>query len=150
MKRKILLLLVSFLALAVAMQAQGFYNNRYQQQLDEQYTSGLFRGSNGYMLVPKDDPSSLASLTIFQYIQGRVPGLIINNNNLYAPSASWRMGATNFYLNEVRVDASVLASIPINDIGLVKIFRPLFAGAIGNGSGGAIALYLMREDEEEE
>lgn len=131
------------------MQAQGRYNNRYLQQLDEQYTSGLFRGSNANMLVPKDDPSSLASLTIFQYIQGRVPGLIINNNNIFAPSASWRMGSTTFYLNEIRVDASLLASIPISDIGLVKIFRPPFSGAIGNGSGGAIAMYLQRGEEEE-
>ena len=141
--------MISSLSLVVTMQAQGGYNNRYHQQLDEQYTSGLFRGSNAYMLVPKDDPSSLASLTIFQYIQGRVPGLIINNTNLFAPSASWRMGSTAFFLNEIRVDASLLASIPVNDIGLVKIFRPPFAGAIGNGSGGAIVLYLLRGEEEE-
>ena len=142
--------MISSLALAFALQATGVYNNRYHHQLDEQYSSGLFRGSNAFMLIPKDDPSSLASLTIFQYIQGRVPGLIINNNNIFAPSASWRMGSTAFYLNEVRVDASLLASIPINDIGLVKIFRPPFAGAIGNGSGGAIAVYLQRGEEEEE
>ena len=129
--------------------AQGPYTDRYRQKLDEQYTSGLFKGSNAYMLEPAKDPHAQSFLTVFQYLQGRVPGLVINNNKMFAPSVSWRMGNTAFFLNEMRVDASLLTTLNMNDIGLVKIFRPPFAGAIGNGSGGAIAVYTVKESGED-
>jgi len=150
MKKITTALILIFIGLSL--HAQIIRNEGYQQQLDEQYASGLFKGTlNSYMIVPADDPSSLGSLTIFHYLQGRIPGLMITTNWPYnTPTVRWRMGTPAYFLDEMRVDASVLSMISINDIGLVKVFRPPFIGAIGGGAGGAIAVYTLRGDEEEE
>ncbi len=126
------------------------FNEEYKKSLDFQYTSGVFKGiNNAYMLVPESDPAALASFTVFQYLQGRVAGLIIDNSRTYSPIVSWRMSATSFFLAEIQVDASILATINMNDIGLIKVFRPPFVGARGNGPGGAIAVYTLVGDEDE-
>jgi hypothetical protein len=148
MKNRILL---SFLLVVLGLYAQSqmITNDRYKKSLDEQYASGLFKGThNSYMMVPAEDPAAMGSFTIFQYLQGRIPGLIINNTWPLNPSVQWRMYRPAFFLNEIRVDAATIALLNINDIGLVKVFRPPFVGAIGNGPGGAIAVYTLRGDEE--
>jgi len=149
--KKIIFLLFVTVGIAASTHAQIVYKDEYKKSLDEQYASGVFKGtSNSYMLVPQDDPSSLASFTVFQYLQGRVAGLIIDNSKLYAPVVRWRMAHTAFFLDEMRVDASILATVNMNDIGLIKVFRPPFIGAFGNGPGGAIAVYTLRGEDEEE
>ncbi len=149
MKRKIILSIL-LVGIVFATQAQMVFNEEYKKSLDAQYTTGVFKGfNNAYMLVTETDPAALASFTVFQYLQGRVAGLIIDNSYSYSPVVSWRMSATSFFLNEMQVDASVLASVSMNDIGLIKVFRPPFVGARGNGPGGAIAVYTLRGDEEE-
>jgi hypothetical protein len=149
MKSKIILLIL-LVGIVFESQAQMVFNEEYKRSLDAEYTSGVFKGfNNAYMLVPDSDPAALASFTVFQYLQGRVAGLIIDNSRTYSPTASWRMSATSFFLNEMQVDASVLATVNMNDIGLIKVFRPPFVGARGNGPGGAIAVYTLLGDEEE-
>ena len=149
MKSK-LILLILLAAVVFKSQAQVVYNDEYKKNLDAQYTSGVFKGiNNAYMLVPDSDPAALASFTVFQYLQGRIAGLIIDNSRMYSPVVSWRMSATSFFLDEVQVDASVLATVNMNDIGLIKVFRPPFVGARGNGPGGAIAVYTLHGEEEE-
>ena len=149
MKSKIILLIL-LIGIVFESQSQMVFNEEYKKSLDAQYTSGLFKGiNNSYMLVPDSDPAALASYTIFQYLQGRVAGLIIDNSRTFSPVVSWRMSATSFFLNEMQVDASVLATVSMNDIGLIKVFRPPFVGARGNGPGGAIAVYTLLGDEDE-
>jgi hypothetical protein len=149
MNRKIILLILLG-GIAFETQAQMVFNEEYKKSLDAQYTSGVFKGfNNAYMLVPDSDPAALASFTIFQYLQGRVAGLVIDNSRMFSPTVSWRMSATSFFLDEIQVDASMLATINMNDIGLIKVFRPPFIGARGNGPGGAIAVYTLLGDEEE-
>jgi len=149
MKRKIILS-IFLVGIVFATQAQMVFNEEYKKNLDAQYTTGVFKGfNNAYMLVTETDPAALASFTVFQYLQGRVAGLIIDNSRAYSPVVSWRMSATSFFLNEMQVDAAVLATVSMNDIGLIKVFRPPFIGARGNGPGGAIAVYTLLGDEEE-
>lgn len=149
--KKIFILVLCFALTSVVASAQIIYNDAYKKSLDEQYATGMFKGApNAFMMVPADDPVAAGSITVFQYLQGRIPGLIINNSRMFTSSARWRMANTAYFLNEMQVDAGALAMINMNDIGLIKIFRPPFAGAIGNGAGGAIAVYTMRGDEDGE
>ena len=48
----------------------------------------------------------------------------------------------------MRVDAATITQLNVNDIALVKVYRPPFIGAFGNGPGGAIAVYLLKGEEE--
>jgi hypothetical protein len=50
------------------------------------------------------------------------------------------------YLNEVQINPTVLATVPANDIVMIKVFSN-FALAPGGGAGGALAIYTKRPDE---
>ncbi len=45
--------------------------------LDEKYTSGLFSGGDAYQFDLLNDPSAVGAISIFNYLQGSVPGLQI-------------------------------------------------------------------------
>jgi len=129
--------------------AQTVNSEEYRKQLNEEYTSGLFSTDNAYMLVPDDDPASVSYWNVFQYLQGRVPGLNIRNAYSFGSTrVAYRGGRPAFFLDEMRVDQSVINNINVSDIALVKIFRAPFMGAIGGGPNGAIAVYTKRGDEE--
>ncbi|BAV09659.1 hypothetical protein FLA_5710 [Filimonas lacunae] len=112
--------------------------------LDEKYASGMFKG-DGYQFDVMNDMVAQSSFSVFQYLQGRVAGLQINNTNAGGtPSASWRGSNTTFFLDEMPVDAQQLSNIPMTDVAYIKVMRPPFFGSFGGGSGGAIAVYTRR------
>jgi len=85
-------------------------------------------------------------MNIFQYLQSRVAGLQITGN-LSDPSLQWRGGRPSLYLNEMPSDASMLSSVAVSDIAMVKVFRPPFMGGFGGGANGAIAVYTKKGSE---
>ncbi|MFT3825484.1 MAG: hypothetical protein QM731_16315 [Chitinophagaceae bacterium] len=117
-----------------------------EQQLEDKYASGMFKGGDGYTFDMIDDPVAMSSMDIFQYLQGRVAGLQINRSGGDV-SLSWRQSTPALFLNEMPVDASMLQSTPVSDIAYVKVLRPPFFGASGGGAGGAIAVYTRKGDE---
>jgi outer membrane receptor protein involved in Fe transport len=54
------------------------------------------------------------------------------------------------FVDEMQMDPSYLNFISVNDIGMIKVIKGPFAGAIGNGGGGTIAIYTIRADDDEE
>ncbi len=115
-----------------------------EQKLDERYASGLFRGGDGYSFDLTSDPSANGFITLFNYLQGRVPGLQISNATSGGASLTWRGGAPDVYLDEIRTDPSQIASLPMSDIAYVKVMRPPFFGSAGGGGNGAIAVYTKK------
>lgn len=124
-------------------------NKTRMDQLEEIYMSGLFAGginARTYDLTREFMPQ----WNIFEYLQGRVPGLWIerrggfmNDYGLYYRQGGVRR-QMQIYLDEMLMqDASFISSIPTNDIALVKIF-PTFVGAPGGGANGVIAIYTKR------
>ncbi len=110
--------------------------------MDAEYTSGLFRGGDGYTFLLEDDPSARGALTVLQYLQGRVAGLQITGTGTQM-SMSWRGSTPSLYYNEMPSDLSMIQGMNMNDIAMIKVFRPPFMGGFG-GSGGAIAVYAKR------
>src|ERR1700741_3277699 len=124
---KSIILTTLFGVLLVSVQAQYRSNpTRVRADLEKEYTSGLFKSDNAYAFVPAEDPAAVASFSILQYLQGRVPGLLISLDRFNMPYVSWRNARPAFFLDEVRVDARTLSMINMNDIGYVKVFRPPF------------------------
>ncbi len=113
------------------------------QQMDEQYTSGLFSGGDGYTFVTEDDPFANSSLSVLNYLQGKVAGLQITGNGPQM-SMSWRGGTPTLFFNEMQSDINQIQNLPMSDVALIKVFRPPFMGAPGGGSGGAIAVYTKK------
>ena len=125
-------------------------NKTRMEQLEDIYMSGLFSGginARTYDLTNEFIPQ----WNIFEYLQGRVPGLWIergygfDNYRLYYRQAGARR-QMQVYLDEMLVDASFISTIPTSDIAIVKVF-PTFVGAPGGGANGVIAIYTKRGHE---
>jgi hypothetical protein len=112
------------------------------QVMDEKYSSGMFKGGDGYQFDLVNDPLAGSYMDVFSYLQGKVAGLQINSAT-NPPSLSWRGGAPAVYLDEMQTDADMISSVPVSDIAYVKIFRPPFMGGYG-GANGAIAIYTRK------
>lgn len=113
-----------------------------EEIMDDKYTSGLFSGGASKSFDLITDPSAAASFDIFNYLQGKVAGMMITPGN--PPSISWRGGQPALFLNELPVQPDMLATIPVSDIAYVKILNPPFMGAPGGGANGAIAVYTRK------
>lgn len=113
-----------------------------KQQMDEDYTSGLFSGADDYSFITEDDPFANSSQTVLNYLQGKVPGLQVNLGG--TPTLTWRGGNPAIFLNESPADLQLIQSIPMTDVAMIKVFRPPFMGAIGGGGSGAIAVYYKK------
>jgi hypothetical protein len=115
-----------------------------EQKLDEKYTSALFSGDARNFDVG-NDPLASASLSVFQYLQGRVAGLQINvGGGGSMPQLSWRGGTPVFYLDEMSTDAQMLQNINMADVAYIKVFSPGSVNAFSSSGGGAIAVYTKK------
>ena len=111
-----------------------------EQKTEDRYTTGMFKSDNDYTFDLTDE--NVPYTSIFQYIQGRVPGLLISGSPM-DPRVTWRGGTPGFFLDEVPVDASDIANVSVPDVALIKVYRPPFVGSFG-GQNGAIAVYTKR------
>lgn len=111
-----------------------------KEKTEDKYVTGMFKSDNGYTFDLTDE--NLPYTSIFQYLQGRVPGLLITGNPS-DPSVRWRGGTPGFFLDEVPTGAGDIGMVPVQDIALIKVYRPPFVGGFG-GQDGAIAIYTKR------
>ncbi|RYZ18781.1 MAG: hypothetical protein EOP49_49210 [Sphingobacteriales bacterium] len=111
------------------------------QQFNEEHASGLFKSGDERIISIMDDPSAAGYVNVLNYLQGRVAGLQIAPTGV----ARWRGGPVVFFLDEMRISAQQVASIPMPDIAIVKAYPPPFFGA--PGGGGAVAIYTRRGGE---
>jgi hypothetical protein len=108
---------------------------------NKKYSSGLFKDMNERVFSFLDDPMLSNSISVFQTLRSRVAGL----NIIYGinPVAIWRGQPVIFYLDEMRVPASVIDGVPAADVAIIKVYPPPFFGNTG-GNGGAVAVYTKR------
>ncbi len=114
------------------------------EQLDETYASGMFRNADALSFYMINDPRALSSFTVFDYLQGRVPGMQIIGALTTNPNVIWRSSRVGFFLNEVPIETQFAATIPMSDVAYLKVFRPPFIGSLINAGGGAIAIYTKK------
>ena len=116
--------------------------------LDDKYATGVFSGGDSYQFDLVNDKYANSYPNIFFYLQGRVAGLQVNeNDNNGMPSLRWRGGTPELFLDELRIRSDELQSISIADIAYIKVFRPPFFGSGGGGEGGAIAIYTRKAED---
>lgn len=114
-----------------------------EQTMDERYSSGLFSGGDAQVFDFLTDPAALGGIDILSYLQGRVAGLTINRSGANT-TLSWRGATPDLYLDQMQVASDFIQSVNVQDIAMVKVFRPPFFGSIGGGGGGAIAIYTKK------
>lgn len=123
------------------------------KQLEERYIrNGVF---NSYAAATLDLTDTRAyGSNIFEYLKARLPGVTINGSGgdytlNYRNSMSLRSGLIpmTLFLNESQVTSIDIASIPVTDIAMVKLYSTGFVGAEGNGAGGVLAVYTKKGED---
>jgi len=118
------------------------------QELDEKYANnGLFQGGQSRNFNIVDDNNAFASPSVFAYLESKVAGLQVSNPYSLNASATRRGQSVAFFMDEMQVDATTLATISMSAIAYIKVFDPPFIGASGGGSGGAIAVYTRKGND---
>lgn len=120
------------------------------QELEERYASGLFSGLTEKTIDLVNTTEKIYQNNIFDYIQGRVAGIKVEKNGLnYQLFYRQRFSLTGgpipmqIFLNEMLTDARLVATIPANQVSMIKVYSS-FVGAEGNGNGGVLAIYTKK------
>lgn len=148
--KKILLIAVLFTSTLTIMAQTHVRNPKSPKEiLNDRYASGLFKNAEGTIFDIENETIG-AYLNILDWLDGRVAGLqvLVSRSGVRVPVI--RGSVATIFVDEMRMDASFLNSLPVHDIGMIKVIKGPFAGAIGNGGGGTIAIYTIRGDDEEE
>src|SRR6185503_9749583 len=124
-------------------------NKSRSEILNDEYTSGLFKTAHG-TIFDMENENAQAYFNILDWLEGRVAGLqvFVSRNGARIPVI--RGSVATIFVDEMRMDASFLNSISTSDIAMIKVIKGPFAGAVGNGGGGTIAIYTFKGEEEEE
>ncbi len=113
------------------------------EKFNETYSSGLFQSMNERVFDFMSETSDAIGFnSVLDYLQGRVAGLQISNQQDGSMGATWRGSAVSFFIDEMRVEADQMSALNTADIAIVKVYPPPFYGSSG-GSGG-IAVYTRR------
>ena len=149
--KKILLIAVLFtIGFSALAQINLSKNSKsHNEILNDQYASGMFKNAEG-TIIDVENENVQTYLNILDWMHGRVAGLriYVSKNGVKVPVI--RGSVASIYVNEMRMDPSFLNALPVNDIAMSKVIKGPFAGAIGNGGGGVIAIYTIKADDEEE
>ena len=147
---KKILLIVALFTTALAVMAQIRVSNPKspKELLNDRYASSLFKNAEG-TIFDIENENVQSYFNILDWLQGRVAGLqvYVSRSGIRVPVI--RGSVATIFVDEMRMDASFLNSLSVNDIGMIKVIKGPFVGAIGNGGGGTIAIYTIRPDEEE-
>lgn len=124
------------------------------ERTNNKYAKGLFNNSNMARIVDLVNfPAAIHSGNILDYIQGRIPGLFVSKaGSDYVLTSQRRASLFNqpnirTYLNEQEISISVIASIPLDEIALVKYFPPGASALSGIGSAGVLAVYTKKIED---
>ena len=119
------------------------------QLMDEKYAGGMFGGGDAKQFDVLNDPLAASSADVYNYLAGRVAGLIITKFDLGRVSVTFRGSPVGMYVDEVLWDPTAVSTLNVNNIAYIKVLRPpFFGGSGGSGQGGAIAIYTRRGGEE--
>lgn len=110
-----------------------------KEELDKQLSTGMFSSINSTIFdFVNEDQHVAGSTNIFDWLQGRAAGLTFQRDNSGVNVPYIRNSQAKVYLDEVQSDASMIASLPVTNIAMVKIIKG--AGLIGD----AVLIYTMK------
>ena len=150
MKKVRLIAFVALLSLSATAQSyKGSREKTVEEKLNEEYCTGLFKSADGKIFDMTAVDNAFGYLNILDWLEGRVAGLQIyqSRNGVSIPVIRGTVAAV--YVDEMPVSLNYLTSISNADIGMIKIIKSNFMGGF-NGGGGAIAIYTLNVEEEDE
>ena len=147
------LVLVTIMLAAFTVSAQKYNGSSAtilaEQKLNDEYCTGMFKSADGVIFDIANNVTTSSYLNILNWLPGRVAGLQIYRTASGISIPVIRGNITAVYVDEMPVTLSFLDTLNVNDIAIVKIIKTPFLGGF-NGAGGAIAIYTIGGEEEEE
>lgn len=138
------------------------------EEMNDFYTKGFFSSGETRIIDLVNGPDKIVHENIIEFLKFKVPGIsVVDPNYENAPLPGLMDDPLNdpsgyriyhrqqasisslgnapmaIYLNEVQISPTVLATVPANDIVMIKVFSN-FAPAPGGGAGGALAIYTKK------
>jgi hypothetical protein len=108
-------------------------------ELNNQLSSGMFNTMNANIFdFVNEDQNVLGAFDILDWLQGRVAGVVFKRNNMGENVPYIRGGKAQLYLDEIAADPSMITSVPVSEIAMVKVIKG--TGLITN----SILIYTMR------
>jgi len=123
-------------------------NKTPEEKLNDQYCTGLFKTTPGTIL-DLESSSARAYGNIVKWMESRVAGLQVYTSKTGSSVPLLRGGVPAIYVDENPVTVSYINTMNVNDIAIIKIIKTPFLGGF-NGGNGAIAIYTLTGEEEEE
>lgn len=124
------------------------------QELNERYTSGLFTSMNFVKILDLvHDPLPSGALNVFQYIQGRIPGIRVQTSGFppsYVIYSGRAMSLTGgpipvpLFVDEVAATSKQVETISMQDVAMIKFFQSGFMGNPSIGSTQALVVYTRK------
>ena len=115
-----------------------------RKKFEEENVSGLFDSDNSITIDFYDSDELNSYTDIYSYLVNKMPGLRIETNPENGqPLLYWRNEKTDIYVDEFADTDFSPYSISVQDIEMIKIYRPGNRMAL-DGLGGAIAIYTKR------
>ena len=148
MKKLFIVLLAGLFTTTISAQQSVNYRNN-EEKLNEEYCSGLFRSTDGTVIDILSQSSVSSYLNILEWLNGRVAGLQTYTIRTGVVIPIMRGRIPNIFIDEMQVSASALSTLSVHDIAMVKVIKQPFLGGF-HSDGGAIAVYTISEEEEEE
>jgi hypothetical protein len=151
MKKIIFIAAISILSISLSAQSYrgNVYVQSYEEKLNDMYCTGLFKSTHGTIFDMTTQINANGFLNILDWLQGRVAGLQIFTTLNGTRIPVIRGNVPGIYLDEMNVSPGLLNAININDIAIIKIIKTPFFGGF-NGGNGAIAIYTLGGEDEEE
>ncbi|MDM1555998.1 MULTISPECIES: hypothetical protein [Chryseobacterium] len=110
-----------------------------KEELDKQLSTGMFSSQNSTIFdFVNEDQHAEGMPNILDWLQGRAAGLTFQRNNSGINIPYIRGQQAKLYLDEILTDPTMISTMPVNNIAMVKIIKG--GGLIGD----AIAIYTMK------
>lgn len=114
------------------------------EQFNDEYSRGLFQRDDAMIFDGIDDGQIARSLSVYQFLQNKVPGLSIERGEDGQEYARWRNEVVELYIDEFKMDSTDNFFVRPADIAMIKVYRPPANLSPFSGGAGAIAIYTKR------
>ncbi len=115
-----------------------------REKYEQQHVSGLFASDNSTTYDFYDNDELHGFTDVFSYLVSKTPGLRVETNSENGqPVLYWRNDKTEIFVDEFPDTDFSPYSLSVQDIEMIKIFRPGTRTAL-DGSGGTVAIYTKR------
>ncbi|HTD94586.1 MAG TPA: Plug domain-containing protein [Chitinophagaceae bacterium] len=152
MKKIILLFVIALCGIMAFGQRKYSPQASREKILNDEYCTGLFHTFQAqYFDMSSTENANAAPgyFNIIDWLKGRVAGLQVYSTISNVSIPYLRNQRASIYVNEMRVSYDYLSMLPVSDIALVKVMKGPFSSVLGS-TGGTIAIYTFKGDEEEE